>query len=530
MTAHTIPPRSKWHFQPPGIDLLVYGFLFILIFLILPFQDSDFFWHMKTGEIIASTRSLPATDIFSYTKENDPWVLHEWLSQLIFYWVHAFSGYTGLRMLTALMFTLSFYIINRVSYSLNNNLFHTTMMTGSLFVITLTNCSPRPQLFTFLFLSIFVYVLFRLKYMGEKRKLILLPLIMVAWANTHGGYLIGLVLIGIIWLTELVSCFFINSEEKSCSRILPVLSVAFVATLMASLLTPYSYELWIYPFEVMGMDVTDTFISEWQSPNFHNIIYQAYLVAIMTFGATLIYSIRKPDLTELVLSGSFLFLGFIAVRNIPLTVIVIAPLFALFARYINISGSILAPDPELPATSRGSTSTYENTDSSPESAETQPYTADWRLLLLCVIAVLIILMQVKQQGPETGLKKALPVAAVEFIKDNKISGRMFNKYSYGGYLIYEFYPDQKVFIDGRADLYRDEFINEYRNIYYGKENWEELLEKYSIDYALVEDISPISQLLRLSSKFALIYEDDSSHVLYIRRSPEYAQIIEQYEK
>ena len=104
---------------------------------------------------------------------------------------------------------------------------------------------------------------------------------------------------------------------------------------------------------------------------------------------------------------------------------------------------------------------------------------------------------------------------------------MFNNYNYGGYLIYEFYPDQKVFIDGRADMYGDEFIREYMNIYHGGANWKDLFEKYSIDYALVGIHAPISQLLQLSGEFSVIHED-SDHILLVRKSPEFAQIIGRY--
>ena len=104
---------------------------------------------------------------------------------------------------------------------------------------------------------------------------------------------------------------------------------------------------------------------------------------------------------------------------------------------------------------------------------------------------------------------------------------MFNNYNYGGYLIYEFYPDQKVFIDGRADMYGDEFIREYMNIYNGGKNWKELFDKYSIDYALVGKHAPISQLLQLSGEFSVIHED-SDHILHVRNSQESAQIIKQY--
>jgi hypothetical protein len=104
---------------------------------------------------------------------------------------------------------------------------------------------------------------------------------------------------------------------------------------------------------------------------------------------------------------------------------------------------------------------------------------------------------------------------------------MFNHYNYGGFLVYQFYPDQKVFIDGRADMYGDDFIWEYMTINNGGENWKELFDKYRIDYAILDKQAPISQLLLLSGDFTLVHEDNG-HILLLRNLPKYEQIIEQY--
>ena len=528
MAEHTDYPRNDWHLQPPGIDLIVFGFIFILISITLPFNDPDFYWHIKTGEYIFSTRTLPTVDIFSFTMAGQPWVLHEWLSQLILYWVSSTFGLPGLRVLTGLLFIPAFYLVNRLSYTLNTNLFRTTMLTGAFMILSFPSCSPRPQLFTFLFLAIFVYVLFRLKYLDDRSKLIILPLIMVIWANTHGGYLIGLVLMGIIWVTELAQTFFNKSRGEALPGHFKALSITLVVTVMASLLTPYTYELWLYPFQVMGLDAAKVFITEWQSPDFHDLLYQAYLAAIMVYGAVLVYSNRKPDLTEAALSGSFIFLGFLATRNIPLTVLVIIPLFALFARHIAFASSSQHLRAEVStSTNRDSMLFDRSAQSNSAPVKNQSGIAGWAFISLCVIAAILIYRNEEQQDPAVKLNETLPVAAVAFIKENDITGRMFNNYNYGGFLIYEFYPDQKVFIDGRADMYGDELMWEYMNIYNGGENWKELFDKHSIDYALVGKQAPISQLLQLSGEFVSVHED-SGHVLLVRKTQQYEQIIAKY--
>lgn len=525
------PPHANgwlhWLPQPPGIDLLVFGFIFVLISFILPLHDPDFYWHIKSGEYIFSTRSLPTTDIFSFTMQDQPWVLHEWLSQLVLYWTYSWFGFPGIRILTAALFTLSFYIINRLSYALNTNLFHTTMLTGVFLILSLPSCSPRPQLFTFLFLAIFVYALFRLKYENDKRYLLVLPMVMVLWANSHGGYFIGLILIGILWFSELVQVYFSRSSGGLPSGYFRALSLTLVATLLASLLTPYTYHLWLYPFEVMQMEATKVFISEWQSPDFHQLRYQAFLATMMIYGALLVYSNRKPGMAEALLSGAFIFFGFLAIRNIPLTLIVIGPLFALFARLIDVGNTSLNVANNAPSTLQKSRANVQNTLSESNLTNSQSNLAGWVFFSLLLAISVIIYRQ--QPSPDIKLNAALPVAAVQFIKEHNISGRVFNKYGYGGYLIFEFYPDQKVFIDGRADMYGDDFVKEYTSIYNGNNNWKELFDKHSIDIALVGLSAPITQILRLSGEFILVHEDNS-HALLVRDTPKYQQIIELYGK
>ena len=158
--------------------------------------------------------------------------------------------------------------------------------------------------------------------------------------------------------------------------------------------------------------------------------------------------------------------------------------------------------------------------------ENHSYIAGWIFLVACVITAFIIYRNEQLQDPRVKLNMTLPVAAVEFIKKNKITGRIFNNYGHGGFLIYELFPDQKVFIDGRADMYGDEFIWEYLEITNGREDWKELFDKYMIDYALVDTRAPISQLLQLSGGFAPVHEDNG-HILLLRKVQKYEHIIEQ---
>ncbi|HSG92557.1 MAG TPA: hypothetical protein VK999_02505, partial [Methylotenera sp.] len=127
------------------------------------------------------------------------------------------------------------------------------------------------------------------------------------------------------------------------------------------------------------------------------------------------------------------------------------------------------------------------------------------------------------------INKTVPVKAVQFIKDAEIQGRGFAVYHYGGYLINQFYPEQLVFIDGRADLYGDKFIQEYLAIVEARAGWKDKMEKYEIDYAILTRKSALVELLQTSADFKLIHEDEVNVVL-IRNDAKYASIIAKYAK
>jgi hypothetical protein len=108
-----------------------------------------------------------------------------------------------------------------------------------------------------------------------------------------------------------------------------------------------------------------------------------------------------------------------------------------------------------------------------------------------------------------------PIAAVEFLKSNHLPGPIYNRYGWGGYLIYHLYPDYRVYIDGRADVYGDAFFAEAMRVYDGLENWREPLDKYGVRTVIIDKNAAMSTLLRNDSQWSKVYEDDQA-VIFVR--------------
>jgi hypothetical protein len=149
------------------------------------------------------------------------------------------------------------------------------------------------------------------------------------------------------------------------------------------------------------------------------------------------------------------------------------------------------------------------------------------LVLLTLLALILVYPQ-RQKAIDTSLNTIIPVKATDFIVREGITGRMFNTYHYGGYLIYRLYPNQRVFIDGRADMYGDAFIKDALAIYQGGSEWKRRFDRYGIDYVICESEAPLRQLLLQEGSFRLVF-DDGMHSVLLRDIEKYRPLIRRYE-
>ncbi|MGH6937378.1 MAG: hypothetical protein ACRED2_14645, partial [Methylocella sp.] len=131
---------------------------------------------------------------------------------------------------------------------------------------------------------------------------------------------------------------------------------------------------------------------------------------------------------------------------------------------------------------------------------------------------------VKHAEAAAAMDERIPVKAVEFIRNAEIEGRIFNEYGFGGYLIQQFHPTQRVFIDGRADVFGDEFLKQYLDIYKGAPAWEQAFDEYGIEVVVVPRKAPLRQLLLARGDFKLVYDDEHNSIL-VKDIPRFGDII-----
>lgn len=174
-------------------------FLLILFLLIIGFftlrtiSDNDVFYHLKTGQYILETQSIPTSDIFSFTAYGNRWVSHEWLSALIFFLIYkVFGGILGIIIFSALVCISTYYLAIKMALRKGANLYFILALIFPIAFLTLELWIPRPQIFSYFFVVFLIFLLERVRSGSNKKILYFIPLIFLIWANLHASVVLGL--------------------------------------------------------------------------------------------------------------------------------------------------------------------------------------------------------------------------------------------------------------------------------------------------------------------------------------------------
>lgn len=513
------------HFKVGLDDYCLHSRIFILfvacalLILLRPLLlDPDYYWHLETGRLIFEQRALPSKDVFAYTYAGQHWVMHEWLFQLILFAVHAQFGAFGVKLLCAAVTTAILGIVYSTAQQLSGRHAVAAAITVALIVQLSLFILPRPQIMSFLLVAFLLRALLLAKYLDNRRLLNWLPPAMVLWVNLHGGFAVGLAVIlafaAFEWLLALM-----DGSTGSRRSYLRHLSFIALLSLWASFANPEGPRHLLYPFETVGLAATDVIV-EWQQPDFGQLVGMFYLLATGAFVLLLVYRRGKPDLTEIGLPGIMIVAGLISVRHVPfaaLTMAVLASRMRLAA--VPWQNHLLQPIRRWRERLRSAV---------PGSPQIGAAEVPLNLLgAAALIAGGVLYYPTAAATEATELADWQPVKAVEFIRANDITGRMFNSLHFGGYLIHRLHGRLPVFIDGRTDMYGDKFFAEYLDLNFGRDGWDSLMQKYHIDLVITTPDAQIGKMVRLQGSFALVYRDRAS-VILLRRNAANAKIIDKF--
>lgn len=449
-------------------------------------DDSDMWWHLKMGEIIWTTHTIPLADAFSYTTNHQSLIPQEWLAQLAIYGAWKWAGFSGL-MLWLCVLTAAVLIAGYAFCSLYSGNVKVAFL-GAMIVwlFATVGFAVRPQMISYLLLIAELAVI----HLGRTRNprwFFWLPILFAIWINCHGSFILGIILAAVILFTSLFSfqaaCLTAQRWDPRTRR---TMVFALLLSVAALFLNPAGIKQILYPFDTMlRMHILLGNVDEWAPLNMTEERGVALLAVLLCI--FLLVAVRRSELffDELLLLAIGTWMAVSHMRMLFLFGMLAAPILSrLLANF------------------------WEQYD-----AETDRIWPNAVMLAASLLAIFLAFPG--SRNLEAQVENQSPVKAVEFIKANHISGPMLNDYGLGGYLIWAA-PEHPVFIDGRTDIYEwSGVLGEFGEWATLQSDPNALLQKYRIGFCLLNRQSPTAHVLPLMHEWKMVYADNNS-VIFVR--------------
>ena len=507
--------------MPPKIKYLLPSIahsLFVIVFLHLSLNigsnllvDCDTGFHIKAGEYILETRSIPKYDPFSLFSPPMPWPTHEWLSDVIMASIAKISGLSGVVLFFIFMISITYSILFRVLRSNKGNIIVDIILIVFVLVTSQMHWLARPHMFTLVFLIAWYYILD--SFQNDRNNfLYLLPPIMLLWINLHGGFILGFITIIVYLIYNIMKSYLSEGTEKEIhTRKVKYFFLATMASAIVSLVNPKGFHTLLFPFDVVSNRLIMDNYGEFLSPNFHYDPFTPFryflLLMIACFG---IFKV-KLNFIELALVLIFVNMSLFSARYIPLFAMTVAP---ILSKHVNIM---------LNQTNNKVINMVVNKAKVQESIDGSARGYVWPVVAIFIVIILAASNRINFKFDE----KIKPVTAVKFLKKEHFPGNMFNNDEFGDYIIYSAYPRYKVFFDSRADIYGNEKLQDYLNVINMKPGWEKIFDKYNINWIIYNTDSALSQYLALKKDWKLVYADNVANI-YIKNIRENEYLINKY--
>lgn len=466
--------------------IIVFALLFALAVRVP--VDSDTWWHLRSGEYTL-TNGMIYADPFSSTRAGEPWINHSWGGQLIMLMAYRLGENAGLALYTAALATGGMYLIDRMS-SGNVYLRAFALVIGA--ATAAVFWSARPQMLTFFLSAVILYIL----HLHKRRKtdrLWLIPVLIAVWGNLHAGFSIAFILMGGSIVGEIMGNLFAQHDPDVVPwagvRKLILVTVVSVAALMVN---PYGAQMLAVPFQTVSIGALQDYIQEWNSPNFHERQTWPFIALLLGLLGVVGAGSKKLNWTDFLLCSGTAFMALLAGRNIALFAVVATP---VLTRHLD---AMLTERGWILRTVK----------------RVNPRMARLNAILVSVImlgALAKVILTLEPVTMAEAQETYLPVRVTEHLNSQVYSGRMFNSYNWGGYLMFAV-PQYPVYVDGRTDLYGDEVLTRYLDTTSAADGWRETLADEGVTFVVVEAQGSLARVLRDEPGWKLDYEDNQAVV------------------
>jgi hypothetical protein len=453
--------------------------------------DPDVWWHLRTGQLILQTHAVFHTDPYSFTRFGQPWVDHEWLSQVLIFGLYRVGGRGALIVMFGAVIAAAFLL---VFLRCPGRPYVAGVITLLGAFASAPSWGVRPQMLTLLLASVLLLILDR---SYERPKLLWwTPVLMLLWVNLHAGYALGIVLMALFLIGEALDLAFGFEDRSKQAARFKTLAAAIIVCIAVVPLNPYGTAMYAYPLQTLRSRAMQSYIGEWSSPDFHQLTYLPTLVMILATIALAARSPRRLRPREILLLSVATYAALRSVRHIPIYALIATP---------TVSAMALGWLRESPLAKR-------------YKARQAPMNAAKGFLNAILLAGFLVFVVARVRyvahRQDASEAKALPAGAVLFMTAHRPPIPILNHYNWGGYFIWKLYPEYRVYIDGRADLYGDAFMDELATTYYLRGNgWRRPFEMWGIRTVVLPPDAPVVTALRASPGWETIYSDDQAVVL-----------------
>jgi hypothetical protein len=465
-----------------SISLVVFA-LFLALLLTVGeglLRDPDTLWHIGVGRLILQTGSFPWVDHLSHTFEGHAWIARDWLSEIIFALTYEGGGWTAVAGVTAGAIALTFTLLFA---ELARQMRLTAALSIAMLAYALSSIHflARPHVLSYPVLILWFAGLVRAVESRTSPSLLLLPL-MTLWANLHGSFTLGIAVGGLLAVEAVF-----ESCPKERLKTLVRWAIFLAAAAAAGLVTPYGYRSAFVTAQVFGGNEALDRIDEWRALNFSQEIFGGPLIIGLVFFGFLVGVKIKP--MRLVIVTIMFYIMLVHIRMVPIFALVTPLMIASSLRtqfpYLSIESQAHDQPGFLGKLLRASKLHY-------------------ALILSALIAgPSLLAFHVRGIGPPDSIN---PAAAVDYVLRTDPSGRLYNDFSFGGYLIFR---DVKTFIDGRTDqLFGGGFLaRTFESPNRPNDEFLQLLDEYKVSSALVRPESGQALKLDRAPSWRRVYED-----------------------
>jgi hypothetical protein len=577
------PSSSALRFLLPSVRDII----FIVLFWSLvagplsnrPLADPDIGWHIRTGERILVTHSLPCTDPFSATMQGQPWFAWEWLYDILLGTLHRACGLNGVVWLCALLVAAIFALLLSKLLQRGTGLLLAIVLMLLAEAASTIHLYARPHIVSWLFSLLWWVALenwerwpldalrcssFAVRGLPGGRRIAIseersanseqrttgdqrcehrslprwipwfFPASIVLWVNLHGGWLFGMALLGIYTLAAFVESLRAEGALAAirAAHRARAMAVAWVASAVATLVNPYGWRLHAHIYRYLSDRYLMNRIDEFRSPDFHGWAERCFVVILVLVLIAFAGNLRKLRLSHLLVVLLAAYAGFYSSRNLPVSSMLM----------VLVAGPILWENFAALADKPGAWQWLRNGAAriSSFSGRMGAQEIELRGHLWPVVSVAFA-FALCPQGGWLGSRQLIhaqfdaqkvPAAAVTFLQ-KEFQGKqpstepVFSTDSWGGYLIYRMnpgrmnpgrmYPERKVVVDDRHDLYGSGRIRQYVTLTQAGPGWQSVLEQWQIRTALLPTDSTLANLLReFPQDWRVAYEDKVA-VVFERR-------------